>query len=207
MAAPQMLVLMIVALQMQGLFTKQFLVETEDDIPNDGRARGRGRFQNKALTNDGAQPKVDLNAMFRFERQEDQYKRMHDGNETEKECTRDCDWGEDDEVQVYDWGFNYTCNSTCPDGNKCLIWPEGSTGLCKKTCSNRNDCGPDQLCELTQELHGIHHYDIDEGVGVCVKNECSSSKKCPDFDGKFFDFPPGKGKCIEGRCYYPREGG
>ena len=45
MAAPQMLVLMIVALQMQGLFTKQFLVETEDDIPNDGRARGT--FQNK----------------------------------------------------------------------------------------------------------------------------------------------------------------
>ena len=48
MSAPQMLVLMIVALQMQGLFTKQFLVETEDDIPNDGR--GRGRFQNKALS-------------------------------------------------------------------------------------------------------------------------------------------------------------
>merc|ERR1712079_821682 len=197
-----MLVLMLVALQMQGLFTKQFLVEVE--TKDDGGARGK--FQNKALsTDDGAQPKVDLNAMFRFERKEDHSKRMHDGKETEKECARDCHY--DDHNGVYRWGFDYSCNSTCPDGNKCLIWPEGSTGLCKKTCSNRNDCGPDQLCELTQELHGIHHYDIDEGVGVCVKNECSSSKKCPDFDGKFFDFPPGKGKCIEGRCYYPREGG
>ena len=47
MSAPQMLVLMIVALQMQDLFTKQFLVEveTKDDIQNHP---ARGKVQNKA---------------------------------------------------------------------------------------------------------------------------------------------------------------
>ena len=79
MSAPQMLVLMMVALQMQGLFTKQFLVEveTKDDIPNDGEARGK--FQNKALsTDDGAQPKVDFNTMYRFESGDDHNIRIHD---------------------------------------------------------------------------------------------------------------------------------
>ena len=48
MAAPQMIVLMIVSLQLHFISAKQFLVEvdTKDDIQNH---RARGKVQNKAL--------------------------------------------------------------------------------------------------------------------------------------------------------------
>ena len=223
MAAPQMLVLMIVALQMQGLFTKQFLVETKDDIPNDGRARGR--FQNKApSTNDGAEPKVDFHTMYRYEGTKDHVKRIHDSKEeNEKECRREwcylkgcCEWaknGTDNNFE--DHRGEISCSTKCPDGTICLIsngtaW-EG-TGFCKKICSNKNDCGPDQLCELTKYLRGIHIDEISEECfykdvcdGVCLQNQCSSSRKCPDtLTEDLLEYQGGKGTCIEGSCYYPR---
>ena len=242
MSAPQMLVLMIVALQMQGLFTKQFLVEveTKDDIPNDGRET----FQNKALsTDDGAEPKVDFHTMYRFERKEDHIKRIHDSKEeNEKECRREscymseysieyskeyskeyihkegcCEWaknGTDNNFE--DNRGEISCSTKCPDGTICLLTRESTiasegTGFCKKICSNKNDCGPDQLCELTKYLNGIDIDEISEECfykdvcdGVCLKNQCSSSRKCPDSPEEVLDFKGGKGTCIEGSCYYPR---
>ena len=228
MSAPQMLVLMMVALQMQAIFTKQFLVEveTKDDIPNDGRET----FQNKALsTDDGAEPKVDFHTMYRFERKEDHIKRIHDSKEeNEKECRREscytyfsgegcCEWAKNGTDNVEDDNGYLSCSTKCPDGTICLISKEATiasegTGFCKKICSNKNDCGPGQLCELTKNLNGIDIDEISEECfykdvcdGVCLKNQCSSSRKCPDsLTEEQLEYQGGKGTCIEGSCYYPR---